>query len=402
MLLKGKKIIVGISGGIAAYKTLWLIRLLQKEGAMVKCVCTPSALEFVTPLSLETLSGNPVYSDIFSPRNEYSTAHISYADWADLLLVAPASANTLAKFAAGIADNALTSLFLACDKPVLLVPAMNTRMWNHPATKDNLEKLRQWGYEILNPGTGFLACGSEGEGRMPEPEEILSAVVRLAARQSHSVWQGKKVLITAGPTIEAIDPVRYVSNHSSGKMGCCIADECSKRGAIVYLVCGPVSIRPKIEPYRIIRVNSAQEMFHASVELWKECDMAILSAAVSDYAPETVSSTKIKKKNDTFCLNLKKNPDILATLGQTKNPGQVLVGFALETDHELENAQEKLVRKNADLIVMNSLRNPGAGFATQTNQVTFIDRNGLTEAHELKSKEEVASDLLDFLSMRFG
>lgn len=401
MLLKGKKVLVGISGGIAAYKTLLLIRLLKKQGAAVKCVCTPSALEFVTPLSLETLSENPVYSEVFSPKNEYSTAHISYSDWADLLLVAPVTGNTLAKFANGIADNALTSLFLAFDKPVLLVPAMNTRMWNHPATRENLQKLISWGMEVLQPESGFLACGTQGEGRMPEPETILSAVVRMFGKTSHSVMKGKKVLITAGPTQEPMDPVRYISNHSSGKMGFCIADELGRRGADVYMVCGPVSVRPKMEPYRLIRVNSAQEMYEASMELWHDMDMAILSAAVADYAPETVSETKIKKNESGMTISLKRNPDILASLGKTKAMNQLLVGFALETDHELENAREKMEKKNADMIVLNSLQNPGAGFATDTNQVTFITRNGLVEDRQLKSKEDVASDLVDFITDYF-
>lgn len=402
MLLKGKKILVGISGGIAAYKTLLLIRLLKKQGALVKCVCTPSALEFVTALSLETLSENPVYSDVFSPKNEYSTAHISYSDWADLLLVAPLSGNTLAKFAHGIADNALTSLFLAFNKPVLLVPAMNTRMWHHPATQENLGKLRSWGMTVLSPESGFLACGTEGDGRMPEPESILSAVIQLFGKQSHSKFMGKKVLVTAGPTVEALDPVRYISNHSSGKMGFCISDELGRRGADVYMVCGPVSVRPKMEPFRLIRVNSAQEMFEASTELWPEMDVAILSAAVADYAPASVSETKIKKKDGEMSVLLKKNPDILATLGQTKAVNQILVGFALETDHELENAKGKLQGKNADMIVLNSLRNPGAGFATDTNQVTFISRDGKVEEKSLRGKEEVAADLVDFLEENFS
>ena len=405
--LQGKKVVVGLSGGIAAYKTLTLIRLLVKNGAEVKCVCTPSALEFVTPLALETLSGYPLYSDLFSSRNESKTAHVGYADWADLMVVAPASANTIAKFAHGIADNALTTLFNAFDKTVVLAPAMNTRMYKHPATQSNLDMLRQWGVKVVAPASGALACGAQGEGRMPEPETLLAYtewVCRhlpesssLGKPQEASYYTGRKVLLTAGPTVEPIDPVRYLSNHSSGLMGCCLADELSLRGAEVYYVTGPARVRPHFAPYRLIPVQTAGEMYEAAVSLWPDMDAAILSAAVADYAPAVVSGQKIKKDSDLLCLELKKTQDILARLGNEKRKGQLLVGFALETENELENAESKLKRKNADLIVLNSLRNPGAGFAVATNQVTFVDRKGRVESLALKTKEEVASDILDYL-----
>ena len=405
--LQGKKILLGLTGGIAAYKTLTLIRLLVKGGAEVRCVCTPSALEFVTSLCLETLSGHPVYSDLFSGRNEVKTEHIHYADWADLLVVAPASANTIAKFAHGIADNALTTLFNAFDKTVVMAPAMNTRMFRHPATQANLAQLREWGVRVLAPASGDLACGVQGEGRMPEPEILyayiewtcrhLSAASPLGMPQEASFYRGKKVLLTAGPTVEPIAPVRYLSNHSSGLMGCCLSDELSLRGAEVYLVTGPAKVRPRFEPYRLIPVQTAAEMYDAAISLWPDMDIAVLSAAVADYTPAEVSEQKIKKDSGQLSLELKKTQDILAQLGKDKRQGQLLVGFALETENEVANAKSKLERKNADMIVLNSLRNPGAGFAVGTNQVTFIDRQGRIKAQELKSKEEVASDILDYL-----
>ena len=404
--LKGKKIVVGLSGGIAAYKTLTLIRLLIKAGAEVKCVCTPAALEFVTPLSLETLSGHPLYSDLFSARNEIKTAHVSYADWADLMIVAPASANTIAKFAHGIADNALTTLFAAFDKNTVVAPAMNTRMYHNPATQANLDLLLQRGIRIAAPDSGQLACGAEGDGRMPEPETLLAYVKWMCrcldsprkGTSADSFYKGKKVLLTGGPTVEPIDPVRYLSNHSSGLMGCSLADELTLRGADVYFVAGPMRVRPHFSPFRSISVQTAGEMHEAATVLWPSMDIAILSAAVADYTPVEVSMQKIKKDSDSLCLELKKTQDILARLGKDKRPNQLLVGFALETENEIENAITKLKRKNADMIVLNSLRNPGSGFAVSTNQVTFIDKHGRVEAQELKSKEEVASDILDYLS----
>lgn len=406
--LEGKRILVGLSGGIAAYKTLSLIRLLVKAGAEVKCVCTPAALEFVTPLTLETLSGNPLYSGLFSARNESRTEHVSHADWADLLVVAPATAGTIAKFANGIADNALTTLFNAFDKAVIVSPAMNARMYRHPATQANLARLRQWGVRVVGPACGDLACGSQGEGRMPEPD-ILFAYVEWVCRhaagfspfgvpEEASWFKGRKVLLTAGPTVEPIDPVRYLSNHSTGLMGCCLAEELCMRGAEVYMVNGPMHASPRFPPYRMIPVQTAEEMRDAAIGLWPDMDVAILSAAVADYAPKEACGQKIKKTSEELCLGLRKTADILAGLGRTKKAGQILVGFALETENEIENAKAKLERKNADMIVLNSLRNPGAGFAVPTNQVTFLDRKGRVVPHGLKTKEEVASDILDFIS----
>ncbi|MCM1169241.1 MAG: bifunctional phosphopantothenoylcysteine decarboxylase/phosphopantothenate--cysteine ligase CoaBC [Bacteroides sp.] len=402
MSLQGKRIIVGISGGIAAYKTLTLVRLLVKAGAQVRCVCTPSALEFVTPLSLSTLCGSSVYSDIFALNEEKTTKHISFSEWGDLLVVAPATANTLAKFANGIADNALSTLFMAFDKPVLVAPAMNTRMYRHPATQANLQKLQSWGVHIMQAASGALACGSEGVGRMPEAEEIFARVQELSGTAYRSVFKRKKVLVTAGPTVEAIDPVRYISNHSTGMMGCRIADELTARGAEVYLVHGPMLASPKRNPYRDIPVTTAAQMCKEATALWPEMDMAVLSAAVADYTPAEPSAQKIKKHDDSLHIRLCKTQDILATLGAGKKKDQLLVGFALETENELANAQEKLQRKNADLLVLNSLNDRGAGFAQPTNRVTFLDKAGTVLPMPLKSKEEVASDLADRMEEAYG
>lgn len=404
--MQGKKIVVGLGGGIAAYKVLGLIRLLVKAGAEVRCVCTPAALEFVTPLSLSTLSGEPVYSDLFSERNGSATQHVSYADWGDLMVVAPATADVLAKFAHGIADNALTTLYLAFHKPVVVVPAMNSHMYRHPATQENLHKLTACHVHVMQTATGALACGAEGEGRMPEAEEIFVEIDRVfentdAARRPAGLLKGKKILVTAGPTQEAIDPVRYISNHSTGLMGCCIAEELVRRGAEVYLVHGPMQASPKGRLTDIAVVSAAQ-MYEQSVRLWPDMDMAVLSAAVADYRLQNPSTEKIKKQDGQMVLSLVKTEDILSTLGHNRQAGQLLVGFALETQNELENAKEKLCRKNADLLVLNSLRDSGAGFASSTNKVTFLDRFGQQETMPLKSKQEVACDLADRMERLYG
>lgn len=399
MCLQGKKILVGISGGIAAYKTLLLIRLLRKEGAEVRCVCTPASLQFVTPLSLSSLSGNPIYSDMFSPRNESATAHITYADWADLLVVAPATANTMAKFANGIADNALTTLYTAFTKPVVLAPAMNTNMYDHPAVQANIGKLRERGVKFVEAACGALACGSEGKGRMAEPETIFMQICAMMAGEASAstFFQGQKVLITAGPTVEAIDPVRYISNHSTGLMGVCLADELTRRGAQVFLVCGPLKAQPRKKPFRTIPVVSAADMYRESLALWPEMDMGILSAAVADYRPKVACGQKLKKSEAEMTLELIKTDDILATLGKNKRENQFLAGFALETENETANAAEKLRKKNADLIVLNSMRDAGAGFGTVTNKVSFLDKTGRITPMELKRKEAVAADILDYI-----
>lgn len=402
MLLKGKRILLGLCGGIAAYKSLSLIRLLKKEGAEVRCVCTPAALQFITPLSVETLSQNRLYSDMFARENEFSTAHISYAEWADFLLVAPATANTLAKFAHGIADNALTTLFNAYGKKTLVVPAMNSGMFRHPATRENLEKLKAWGVAVMPPASGFLACGTQGEGRMPEPEEILRYFLKVFFESAceESTLNGKHVLLTAGPTQEALDPVRFLSNPSTGLMGCCIADELQRRGAKVHLVCGPMSARPKAEPFELVRVASAAQMYEACMERWPKADIGILSAAVADYTPETPAPQKIKKTDADLNLKLIRTHDILKELGQCKRPGQYLAGFALETENEIAHAQTKLKAKNADLIVLNSLRDAGAGFGTPTNRVCLLDRNGHIAPQELQSKQEVAARIADYIETK--
>ena len=398
MGLQGKRVLVGISGGIAAYKTLFLIRLLRKEGAEVRCVCTPSALQFVTPLSLSTLSGNAVYSDMFSPVNQTATAHISYADWGDILVVAPATANTLGKFALGIADNALTTLYTAFTKPVLVAPAMNTNMYRNPAVEANMESLRKRGVRFVEAEIGPLACGCAGQGRMAEPETILAETAALFDNTSASAfWREKKVLLTAGPTQEAIDPVRYISNHSTGLMGASLSDALTERGAQVYLVCGPMKNQPAREPYRRISVTSAAEMYRESLALWSGMDMGILSAAVADYRPKTVCGQKIKKHEAETMLELVKTDDILASLGRSKKPHQFLAGFALETENETANAAEKLHRKNADLIVLNSMRDAGAGFGTATNKVSFLDKTGQIVTGECKGKGAVAADILDYI-----
>ncbi len=402
MLLKGKRILLGLCGGIAAYKSLSLIRLLVKEGAEVRCVCTPAALQFVTPLSVETLSRNRLYSDMFARENEFSTAHIGYAEWADFFVVAPATANTLAKFAHGIADNALTTLFNAYGKKTLVVPAMNSGMYRHPATQQNLDRLRAWGVAVMPPESGFLACGTQGEGRMPEPEEILRYLLKVFFETScpQSVFDGKHVLLTAGPTQEALDPVRFLSNPSTGLMGCCIADELRRRGAKVHLVCGSMSARPKAEPFETVKVTSALQMYEACMERWPKADIGILSAAVADYTPEAVSPQKIKKTEADFSLRLVRTHDILKELGQHKRPDQFLAGFALETENEIAHAQAKLQAKNADLIVLNSLRDAGAGFGTPTNRVCLLGRDGDIAPQQLQGKEEVAALIADYIETK--
>lgn len=402
MLLKGKRILLGLCGGIAAYKSLSLIRLLKREGAEVRCVCTPAALRFVTPLSVETLSQNRLYGDVFARENEFSTAHISYAEWADFFIVAPATANTLAKFAHGIADNALTTLFNAYGGKTLVVPAMNSGMYHHPATQENLEKLRGWGVEVMQPGSGFLACGTQGEGRMPEPEDIFRCFLNVFFENAptESPFNGKHVLLTAGPTREALDPVRFLTNPSTGLMGCCLADELQRRGAKVHLVCGPMIARPKAAPFETLEVTSALQMYEACMKRWPTADVGILTAAVADYTPAETAPQKIKKTDADLNLKLVRTHDILKELGQNKRPGQYLAGFALETENELSNAQAKLKAKNADLMVLNSLRDAGAGFGTQTNRVCLLGKDGDIAPQQLQDKAEVASLIADYIETK--
>ena len=391
-MLQGKHILVGISGGIAAYKIPELIRLLKKAGAEV-CVCTTkNALQFVTPLTLETLSNNRVYTDVFAPHNEHQTEHISLPDWADLMIVAPCTANVIGKMAAGIADDALTTTFLAMLKPVIVAPAMNDKMLRHPAVQRNLQTIREYeNVTVLDCDEGFLACGTEGKGRMQEPEDILEAADCVLEKKT---LRGKHVLITAGPTQEKIDPVRYISNYSTGKMGYALARECRKRGAEVTLVSGPSTER---FGGKTIKVTSAEEMHNATTREFAGADITILCAAVADYRPQQTSERKIKRTSDNMVLQLEPNADIAATVGKQKKTDQLLVGFALETNDEEQNAIDKMQRKNLDLIVLNSLQDKGAGFGCDTNKVTVFSKKGEKTQVPLASKSQIARAILDII-----
>lgn len=394
MNLSGKKILLGITGGIAAYKIPQLVRLLVKQGAQVRVVMTPDAHHFVTPLTLSTVSRNPVLTDFYGENGTWNN-HVDLALWADLILVAPLTANTLAKMAQGQCDNLLLAVYLSAKSPVMLAPAMDLDMYQHPSVRINIETLKAFGHQVIPAANGELASGLSGEGRMPEPEELLQQVLHHFL--SKNTLQGKRILITAGPTYEAIDPVRFIGNHSSGKMGIALADELALRGASVTLICGPSNIKSNHPSVNRIDVTSANEMYQAAVEAFKNSDAAILAAAVADYMPANVSSSKIKKKEDNMTLQLIKTPDILASLGKMKTKKQVLVGFALETDEEETHAIEKLKKKNLDFIVLNSLNDPGAGFKHDTNKISIIDRNLKVIRYGLKSKAEVAVDIADYL-----
>ena len=398
-MLRGKKIVVGISGGIAAYKIPELIRLLKKAGAEVKVTTTNHALEFVTPLVLETLSGNKVYTDVFATGNDHTTEHISLPDWADLMIIAPATANIIGKMAAGIADDALSTTFLAMRKPVLVAPAMNDKMLAHPAVERNLQIISNYdNCKVLPTAEGFLACGTTGKGRMVEPIAIFEAAKDVLTPKP---LLGKKLLISAGPTQEKIDPVRYISNYSTGKMGIAIAEEAARRGAQVTLVLGPTAIRPEqniLHPIRVVDVSSAQEMYEAAITHFPEQDMAILSAAVADYRVKEVADRKMKREHtEELTLSLVQNPDIAASLGAIKREDQKLIGFALETHNAVQHGADKLVRKNLDMIVINSLQDEGAGFGCDTNKITLLFRSGEEKTFELKSKQDVAKDILDHI-----
>ena len=396
MPLKGKHIIVGITGGIAAYKAPLLARLLVKAGAEVRCAVTEHALQFVTPLTLETVTNNQVYSLLFDRNNPHSTEHISLKEWGDAMVVAPATANIIGKMANGIADDALSTLLLSFRKPLFVCPAMNTQMLQSPALQRNMATLRADGIQIVDSTCGELACGATGDGRMAEPEEIVRQMTE-ALTPSSQPLASKRILITAGPTYERIDAVRFIGNFSSGKMGFALAEEMAQQGAEVCIVAGPTHLKTNHPNIRRVDIESAQQMFDAATKEFPSCDAAILSAAVADFRPEHAADHKIKKQNDQdgMTLHLVQNPDILATLGKMKQDGQLLVGFALETDNELENAKRKLQRKNLDFIVLNSLHDPGAGFGHDTNKVTIIDRDGNIEAGSLKSKQEVAKDIAE-------
>ncbi len=390
MILENKNILIGVTGSIAAYKTAHLVRLLVKEKAHVKVVMTAAAAEFITPLTLSTLSKNPVYS-VFSDKDTGEwTNHVELGLWADLLLIAPASANTLAKCVTGVCDNLLQAVYLSARCPVMFAPAMDLDMYQHPSTQANLAILKSYDNRIIEPNTGELASGLEGKGRMAEPEELVEAIRREFSAEP--LLKGKTVVVTAGPTQEDIDPVRFISNHSSGKMGFEIARAFALGGAAVHLVAGPVAL-PDIAGVNRMNVRTAAEMREAVSRLHEQADFVIFSAAVADYRPETVALQKIKKQDDEMFIELEKTVDIAAELGRVKREDQIHVGFALETNNEYQNARAKLERKNFDLIVLNSLQDKGAGFRYDTNKITIFDQNGGEKSFELKSKEAVAGDI---------
>lgn len=392
-------ILVGITGGIAAYKIPYLIRLLRKAGHEVQCIATDHALQFVTPTTLETLSGRKLYRDLFMPTNDHSTQHIALKDWGDLMVVAPATANCIGKLASGIADDALSTLLLAfARKPLYICPAMNTQMWECPPVQRNLEYLRSIGIQIIHPDEGFLACGAIGNGRMAEPERIVESILseRSTSINEKAPLHGQRVLITAGPTYERIDSVRFIGNYSSGKMGFALAQAIANYGAEVELVTGPTSLSISNPAINRTDVESAQEMYQAATNIFPLCSSAILSAAVADYRPEHTADHKLKKQGECgMDLHLVQNPDILATLGAIKQAGQKLIGFALETDDEIVNAKKKLQKKNLDYIVLNSLRDPGAGFGVDTNRVRIIGRDESIYDSGLQTKQQIAKLIVD-------
>jgi phosphopantothenoylcysteine decarboxylase / phosphopantothenate---cysteine ligase len=390
-MVEGKKILLGICGSIAAYKSILLIRLLIKAGAEVKVIMTPSAKDFVTPLSISTISKNEVLSELF--RNDTWNNHVELGRWADVMLIAPLSCNTLAKMAGGICDNFLLTTYLSATCPVVVAPAMDEDMWLHPATKANVEKLQAIGNRVIPVEKGELASGLYGDGRMAEPEQIIS-FLEMNFFFSPAL-KGKKTLVTAGPTHEPFDPVRYIGNQSSGKMGVAVARELAQRGAAVELVLGPSSIEINDPRIRVTRVQSAEEMYKACLEIFPSVQIAVMSAAVADYTPVSFSSEKIKKNSETFTLELSRTKDILHALGEKKKAGQILVGFALENNDEADYARKKLKSKNADMIVLNSLNDAGAGFGFDTNQVTIFEKNGLEIPYGQKSKQQVARDIVD-------
>jgi len=392
-----KKIILGITGSIAAYKAAFLTRLLISKGAEVQVVMTPAGKEFITPLTLATLSRKPVVSEFFSGRDGSWNSHVALGLWADAMLIAPATASTIGKMANGIADNMLVTTYLSCKAPVFVAPAMDLDMFAHPATQQNLDRLRSFGNQIIEPVVGELASGLEGKGRMAEPADIVKVLEDFFSKGAQ--LQKKKILITAGPTYEKIDPVRFIGNYSSGKMGFALAEVCAARGADVTLITGPVSIDVSHPAICRVDVESADEMYNAAVERFAECDVAIMCAAVADYKPVAQTEQKLKReKNSALTVNLVANRDIAAALGGMKQSHQTLVGFALETDDALSNARAKLQRKNLDLIALNSLQDSGAGFKSDTNKVTLIDKSGKETIIPLKSKLKVAEDIIDYVS----
>ena len=393
-MMKGKKIVLGITGSIAAYKAAVLTRLLIKKGAEVQIVITPAGKEFITPITLSALTSKPVISEFFSQRDGTWHSHVDLGLWADAMLIAPATASTIGKMAHGIADNMLITTYLSMKAPVFVAPAMDLDMFAHPATQHNLDILRSYGNHIIEPTAGELASHLVGKGRMEEPENIVAALESFF--QKNSSMAGKKILITAGPTYEKIDPVRFIGNYSSGKMGYALAEECAARGAEVTLISGPVNLSVNHPNINRIDVESAEQMYNACMSHYPTSDAGILCAAVADFTPECVADKKIKREKDDLTLNLKPTHDIAAALGKIKTDGQRLVGFALETNDETAHAQDKLKRKNFDFIVLNSLNDKGAGFRCDTNKITIID-SSKAEEYPLKTKKEVAADIIDKL-----
>ena len=396
-MLKGKHIILGITGGIAAYKSVSLLRLLIKAGAEVQVVITPAGKEFITPVTLSALSGKPVVSEFFTANTGEWHSHVDLGLWADAMVIAPATASSIAKMANGVADNMLITTYLSAKAPVFIAPAMDLDMMAHPSTKRNIEMLKSYGNHIIEPAEGELASHLVGKGRMEEPEAIVEHLVQYFV--SSQDLKEKNILITAGPTYEKIDPVRFIGNYSSGKMGYAIAEEAARRGANVTLVSGPVSISTQNANINVVKVESARQMHDKCLEVFPICDYAIMSAAVADYAPAEYTETKIKReKDDIPVIKLVKNPDIAASLGKIKNGDQKLIGFALETNNEETNAIDKLNRKNLDYIILNSLQDKGAGFGTDTNKITVYSAKGKKIEYGLKSKVEVAKDIIDIIT----
>lgn len=397
-MLKGKKIVLGITGSIAAYKSCLIIRELVKRGAEVQVVITPAGKEFITPITLSALTQKPVISEFFSQRDGTWHSHVALGLWADAMLIAPCTASTLGKMATGVADNMLITTYLSMKAPVFVAPAMDLDMYAHPTTQQNLERLRSFGNHIIEPQSGFLASGLEGKGRMEDPAVIVDVLDDFFYSKD---LKGRRIMITAGPTYEKIDPVRFIGNYSSGKMGFALAEECARRGAEVTLIAGPVSLPAKHPLIHRIDVESCIEMRDAAVSAFRQSDAAILCAAVADFRPAIVADQKIKRVGEDLDIHLVPNPDIAATLGQQKRPGQVMVGFALETNDEQRNAEHKLEKKNLDFIVLNSLRNAGTCFRSDENQITIISHDG-QRAYEKKPKADVASDIVDEISRRLS
>ncbi|HEY6976502.1 MAG TPA: bifunctional phosphopantothenoylcysteine decarboxylase/phosphopantothenate--cysteine ligase CoaBC [Chitinophagaceae bacterium] len=397
-MLDGKKILLGITGSIAAYKSILLVRLLVKAGAEVRVIMTPSAKSFVSPLVLSTLSGNKVLTDLFD--EDTWANHVMLGRWADVMLIAPLSCNTLSKMASGQCDNLLLAVYLSATCPVVVSPAMDEDMWRHPSSKRNIELLESYGNSIIDVETGELASGLFGEGRMAEPETIVQYLSENFFRSKE--LNGKKVLVTAGPTHEAIDPVRFISNHSSGKMGFALAEAFYIKGADVQLVTGPTNQRTNFNGIKVTHVVSAEDMYNTSISFYEDADITVMSAAIADYKPETVAAEKIKKTNDALTLPLSKTKDVLKELGEKKKPNQLLIGFALETSNEREYALKKLRSKNADMIVLNSLRDANAGFGYDTNKVVVFDKDGYEHALNLSSKQTIAQEIVNLIIQKIN